>query len=279
MYDQVPGAYYRRSDALLLRTLANIWMVPPAINVALMLLGLVVIRWQRKLGLLICSIAVGSLWLLSTLVVSSYLAVSIETHPAADPEAIKKSKSEAIIVLGASHLDMATEFGVSTPTDAGLVRLHYAASLHNRTGLPIMLTGGRMNRLEVHADVLGESLQSQFGIVAKWYERKSSTIWQNALFSAEILHPDGITDIVLITHAYHMQRAVNLYELAGFSVTPAPTRLHRVYPWRSWLYWMPSVQALELSSSVIHEYLGLLWYRLFSPAGDASEREMKVYAS
>lgn len=262
---------------MLVRMLANIWLVPPAINIVLMLIGLVLMRWKRYLGLFVLSTGVLSLWLLSTFVVSSYLAVSIQKYPAATPDTIEKNKSQAIIVLGASHLDMATEFGVSTPTDEGLVRLHYAANLHNRTGLPIMLTGGQMNRLEIHADVLGESLQSQFGITAKWYERKSSTTWQNALFSAEILHSSGVKNILLVTHSYHMQRAVNLFEWAGFNVTPAPTRLHSVYSWRKWQYWMPDVGALKLSSSVMHEYLGLLWYRIFSPIDDALERKMQLY--
>lgn len=257
--------------------LANTWLVPPAINIALMLFGLLLMRWHRRLGLLVTFIGVISLWLLSTLVLSSYLAVSIEKYPAADPDTIAGNKSQAIVVLGASHFDNASEYGVSTPTDAGLARLHYAANLHNRTGLPIMLTGGQMNRLEIHADVLGESLQSQFGIAARWYERKSATTWQNALFSAEILQSAGITNIVLVTHAYHMQRAAGLFELAGFNVTPAPTQLNRVYPWREWRYWMPDVRALDLSGRVIHEYLGLLWYRFFSPVGSASERNIQLY--
>lgn len=259
---------------MLLRMLANTWLVPPAINIALILFGLLVARWHRRLGGLAIVTGVMTLWLFSTLFFSSYLAVSIEKYPAADPQSIVQKKSQAIIVLGASHLDAASEYGVSTPTDRGLVRLHYAANLHNRTKLPIMLTGGQMNRLEILADVMDESLQSQFGITAKWHERQSETTWQNALFSAEILHPTGVTDIVLITHAYHMQRAVRLFELAGFNVTPAPTQLNRVYPWRDWRFWMPDVRALDLSSNVIHEYLGLWWYRLFSPVDSTTERDI-----
>lgn len=264
---------------MLIRMLANTWLVPPAINIGLVLFGLLLMRWYHRLGIFTVVTGVLSLWLVSTFVVSSWLAVSIQKYPAVGPDTMVQNNAQAIIVLGASHFELADEYGVSTPTDDGLARLHYAASLHNRTGLPILLTGGRMNRLEVHADVLGESLQSQFGISAKWYERKSATTWQNAVFSAEILQTEGITNIVLVTHAYHMQRAVKLFQLAGLNVTPAPTQLSRIFPSREWRYWMPDVRALELSGHVVHEYLGLLWYRLFSPVGRASEREIQFSTS
>lgn len=262
---------------MLVRMLATTWLVPPALNIALVLCGLLLMRMYRRLGLALTIVGVVSLWLLSTLVVSSHLAVSIQKHPATSADIIARNDSRAIIVLGASHLDNAAEYGVSTPTQVALARLHYAAHLHNQTGLPIMLTGGRMNRLEVHADVMGESLQNQFGIAAKWYERKSSTTWQNALFTAEILHPVGNSNIVVVTHAYHMQRAVNLFELAGFNVTPAPTQLSRVFPWQEWRYWLPDATALDLSAKVMHEYLGLLWYRLFTPVDSSFERDVQIY--
>jgi len=68
------------------------------------------------------------------------------------------------------------------------VRLHYAANLHNKTGLRILLTGGPMNKAQdIHSEVLAESLSSQFGISSTWLEKRSATTWQNAAFSAEIL--------------------------------------------------------------------------------------------
>lgn len=262
----------------LVRMLANAWLVPPAVNILTLVVGLLLTRWHRRLGLLVSLAGLFSLWLFSTLFFSSWLAASIERYPVASPETIKHNEVQVIIVLGSGHLDMADEYGVSTPTANGLVRLHYTANLHRRTGLPVMLTGGPMNqRQEVHADIMGESLQSQFGISARWFERKSATTWQNALFSAEILQPVGVTNVALVTHSYHMQRAVKLFELAGFKVTAAPTRINGVYPWRDWRFWIPRVQALDLSSGVLHEYLGLWWYSMVSPLGNSTERELRLY--
>ena len=116
-------------------------------------------------------------------------------------------------------------------------------------------------------------MQSQFGVTAQWLEIESATTWQNALFSARILHPQNVKNIVLVTHSYHMARSVMLFELAGFTVLPAPTRLSSAYPWREWRYWIPEIKGLQLSASVMHEYFGLLWYQFVSPLESEAEQQ------
>ena len=255
------------------------WLVPPAINILFMVCGLVLTRWYRKTGTVILLFGLFSLWLMSSLWFSSLLASSIERYPAIDPNAMQHSEAQAIVVLGTTHLDDAAEYGLTTPDERALVRLHYAASIHRRSGLPVMLTGGPMNKQQdIHAEVLAESLQSQFRIKAKWLEGKSATTWQNALYSAEQLHPQNVKNIVLVTHSYHMARSVMLFELAGFTVLPAPTQMSTAYPWREWRYWLPEISGLQLSASVMHEYLGLLWYYFVSPADNSAERQYTLPA-
>jgi len=247
-------------------------LLPPGINIVLIVVGLLVVKLVRRSGLILISTGVISLLLLSTPVVSALLLLSIEDHRAVVPETIPKDRPMAIVVLGAGHSDVASEYGVSTPTDGGIVRLHYATSLHRRTELPILLTGGPLNaRRNIHSEVLARTLKNEFKIEAKWLERKSATTWQNALYSAEILQGEGITDIVVVTHSYHMRRAVHLFQLAGFNVIAAPTQLGSPYNWRDWRYWLPNSGAMDLSSKVMHEYIGLLWYRLVSPVGNTFE--------
>jgi uncharacterized SAM-binding protein YcdF (DUF218 family) len=203
----------------------------------LIVIGLLLIRRFYRTGLFLAMTGVLSLGLFSTLVVAGRLAVSLDHYPVFDTRSA--ALPQAIVVLGAGHHDGAAEYGTSTPTDEGLVRLHYAASLHRRTGLPIMLTGGPMNlRGTIHSKVLATSLERVFGLQAAWLEEKSITTWENALYAAEILLPAGVTDIALVTHSYHMPRAVKLFELAGFNVTPAPTRLNGIYDWRRLNHWL-----------------------------------------
>ena len=139
-----------------------------------------------------------------------------------------------------------------------------------------MTTGGPMNRRQdVHADVLATALDV-YNVEVNWREQRSATTWQNALFSAEMLLPLGIENVIVVTHSYHMARAVMLFELAGFSVMPAPTELSATFPIGVAKYWGASTEALDLSHDVLHEYLGLLWYSLVSPVGNANERNLEL---
>ena len=263
----------------MLRSLVSALLMPPAINIIGVFVGLLLLRLVKRTALFVMLLSLLSLWLLATPLFSSMLHGSIEKYPAIDSFAIARHSPQAIVVLGAAHYDAAAEYqGQAVPTAYGLTRLHYAAYLQQQTGLPVMLTGGPMNRdQDVHAQVLERAL-AVYGVETRWREERSATTWQNALFSADILLPLGVQNVIVVTHSYHMLRAVQLFELAGFNVLPAPTELSTRFPWRRWAYWVPDTKSLALSHSVLHEYLGLVWYRWVSPVANVSEREIRLPA-
>ena len=246
-----------------MQTLLKIWLIPPAINMVVILLGLLLLRMFFKTGIVLILLSVVSLYLLATPNISSRLGHSLEDYRAVQIEDLPKNENIYIVVAGSSHYVLASEFGTSSPVPSGLVRLHYAANLHRRTGYPILLSGGPIpGHIEPNAEVMARSLEQEYKITAKRLETKSSTTLENALLSAEILRPEGINKILLVTQSYHMKRAVILFEHAGFEVIPAPTQLSDRYDLNNWLFWMPDAENLLLSSRVIYEYIGILWYGL-----------------
>ncbi len=260
----------------MLRALASTVLMPPTANLLLILFGWLISRYLKWTGRLLVVLGLASLWLLSTPVVSSFLHSTIEQYPALEPAQAKSSGAGAIIVVGRAHFDDAREYGGKpAPVPAALSRLHYAAYLHRQTDLPLLTTGGPMNRdRDIHAEVLASAFDI-YRIPVQWTEGRSSTTWQNALFSAEILLPLGIGKVIIVTESYHMARAVMLFEAAGFDVTPAPTQMSTSFPLTAAAYWVPDTEALDLSHDVLREYLGLLWYRLVSPVGNTRERDLK----
>ncbi|MEM7256404.1 MAG: YdcF family protein [Pseudomonadota bacterium] len=261
----------------MLRTIASFVLIPPTANLLLILFGWLISRYLRRLGGVLIVAGVVSLWLLATPVVSSYLHSTIEKYPALSLQQARNSGAQAIIVLGDTHFDRAAEYdNQAAPVPSGLSRLHYAAWLHRESGLPLLTTGGPMNRdQDVHAEVLARSL-GVYGAEVTWQEGRSATTWQNALFSADILLPQGVRHVLVVTQSYHMARAVRLFELAGFQVTAAPTQMSTTFPLNVWQYWMPGTEELDLSHDVLREYLGLLWYRLVSPVGNSTERDLQL---
>jgi uncharacterized SAM-binding protein YcdF (DUF218 family) len=92
-------------------------------------------------------------------------------------------------------------------------------------------------------------------------EDRSTSTYENALYSAAILRPRAIRRILLVTDAVHMLRARRTFEKLGFDVIPAPCRFHPVYQWGPEDF-LPSLHAIAWNEEVMHEAAGLLWYVL-----------------
>ncbi|HLO64577.1 MAG TPA: YdcF family protein, partial [Azonexus sp.] len=113
------------------------------------------------------------------------------------------------------------------------------------------------------AAVMADILAREFGVAVRWQEDESQDTAGNARQSAQLLNPDGVRRIVLVTQAFHMPRARLLFEAQGFTVIPAPAHfvarggndfeLHSL---------LPSAAALHNSYYALHEWLGIGWAHL-----------------
>jgi uncharacterized SAM-binding protein YcdF (DUF218 family) len=81
--------------------------------------------------------------------------------------------------------------------------------------------------------------------------------------SAPLLKEGGVQRIALVTHAWHLRRAVPLFESQGVSVIPAGLQFSRTRI-DSILDLLPTPVGLRDSSFALHEWLGILWYNLRS---------------
>lgn len=257
---------------MLYRLLLKFWFLPPMINIVAIVAGLFLLRRHKRTGITLCFAGLMSLWLLSTPYMANQLLLGIERSKAISPlmlPLIAAEKTElgnaAIVVLGSGHYSYMPEYGAPQPDLPALARLNYAAYLYRQTALPIMLTGGvSYGQGEVHAQILADYLQNQLQIQAQWLETRSHTTQQNADFAADILLPLGVNTVLLVTQSHHMRRSVQLFEQAGFTVMAAPTQLaDPQMPVAAIEHWLPNAVDLSLSRSVMHEYLGLLWYNTF----------------
>jgi uncharacterized SAM-binding protein YcdF (DUF218 family) len=66
---------------------------------------------------------------------------------------------------------------------------------------------------------------------------------------------------VLVTHAWHLRRAVPLFEAQGFDVVPAGTQFSRG-SLDTLFDVLPTHTGLRDSTFALHEWLGILWYKL-----------------
>jgi uncharacterized SAM-binding protein YcdF (DUF218 family) len=136
--------------------------------------------------------------------------------------------------------------------------------LAKASGLPVLTTGGLHFGLPPsEAAVMAQSLQDDFGVTVRWQEGQSRTTWENALFTAQILQPQGIKRVVVVTQAWHMPRSRWSFEQAGFEVVAAPVGFMGTARDRPFNGWLPEVRAIWQSGQLLNEVAGLIGYRLF----------------
>lgn len=171
--------------------------------------------------------------------------------------------ADAIVILGGGTYFHAPEYSdQDTISEATLVRLRYGAKLQRETGKPILVTGGKpLGNSVSEAQQMRKSLERDFGVPVRWTEDASDNTFQNAQNSFRILQQAGIRRIYLVTHAWHMPRASDVFRRAGFEVIEAPTAFTTRYR-TDLLTFLPRADSLQDSQIFIHEIIGLLWYRI-----------------
>lgn len=243
-----------------LRYLLKFLLLPPLAQLLGLLLAALLWRRLPRFAKTLAVLSVVSLWLLATPRISGGLIAGLEhQHPLLTPAELVASDAQAIVVISAGLDPTGVEFGRPSASDHTLVRLRYAAFVQRQTGLPILVSGGRVLALNQPslAAIMAADLEEHFRVPVRWFETQSRNTHENARFSAQLLADDGIERILLITEAFHMPRAVLEFERAGLSVVAAPTApLDNSVS--AVLAWVPNAAALSNSTLALHEYLGWL---------------------
>lgn len=247
-------------EAGLWKAIAATLVLPPAGPLLLALVGLLLLRAGRNLGLFVGALGLGLLWFLSCHAVSIELARALlpRVAPVGLVE-LRRARVEAVVVLGGGLLPQAPEYGVPQPSGPTLQRLRYGVRLARVSGLPLAFSGGagwsgRGTATEAEAARL--VARQDFGFDLRWVEGLSRDTRENADRTAALLHRDRIRRIALVTDAWHLPRAVREFERAGFEVLPAPTG--QPLPNSGPIFeWLPSGEGLLASRRVLREWLAL----------------------
>ncbi|MBS1185907.1 MAG: putative transrane protein [Proteobacteria bacterium] len=237
-------------------------LLPPLALVILLATGLTVRRRLPRLAASLILLATIALYVLSTPWVGGLLLKTLEIS--APVSAAQLRTADAIVVLGGGRRTDEAEYGGDTLNSLSLERLRYAVYLHRASGLPILVSGGKPSGGSLaEGRIMQRILQSEYGLSPRWIEEASLTTWDNARLSAPLLKEGGVQRIALVTHAWHLRRAVPLFESQGVSVIPAGLQFSRTRI-DSILDLLPTPVGLRDSSFALHEWLGILWYNLRS---------------
>ncbi len=246
------------STSWMLTNFIAAFVLPPFNLLLLGVAGLLLARRHRKLGGAMAGIALAGIWLLATPLISNALMNSLKPAPVA----LTGKEADAIVILGGGRNLDSIEYGGDTLSRYSIERVRYGAWLAKRLHKPVLVTGGSPNGgTRSEGDIMHDTLRDEFGVATQWVERYSRNTRENARYSAELLRKAGIKRIYLVTHSWHLARAIPEFEAEGFQVVPAGIEysLSRELAPTDFL---PSAYALYQNSLAMHEWIGLLWYRL-----------------
>ncbi len=202
------------------------------------------------------------LWALSSAFVADPLMIALErglTIPA-------NPNGDVIVLLGGGVYDGVPDLsGRGAPSDGMIGRVVTAVRLQHRLGLPVLFTGGSVFAGRTSEASVVKRFMVDLGVPADkiLLEDKSLDTMENARFSREILKQKGLNRPILVTSAFHMRRSIEAFRKTGMEVVPVPSSFH-TGPVRStvWADWFPDAGSLETTATVVHEYLGLVFYTL-----------------
>ncbi|MCP1498120.1 uncharacterized SAM-binding protein YcdF (DUF218 family) [Pseudomonas migulae] len=241
-------------------------LLPPGILLLLLLLAWWFRRSRPRLAGVCFALGLGGFWLMSLPVVVQWSAKALEREPALNRSewATLSQRADAIVVLGSGRERGDLAWGDDQPTGVGLARQRYAARLAKASGLPILTSGGlHFGTPPSEAKLMADSMFEDSGITVRWQEGRSRTTWENAQFSAQVLLPEGIKRVVVVTQAWHMPRAVWSFQQAGFEVVPAPMGFLGVDNALPLGGWMPEFKSIWQSGQLLNEAVGQIGYSMF----------------
>jgi uncharacterized SAM-binding protein YcdF (DUF218 family) len=229
-------------------------VLPPTGPLLVALVGLALLRRRPRWGRALAWLGVLSLLVLSLPLVSHALLRAVDQTPPLD--FARTQAAQAIVILGGGIRRGALEYGGDTLGRLTLERVRYGAIVARRTKLPVLVSGGAVYGGSSEAELMKRALEDEFGVQARWTETRSRDTQSNAVQSAAILLPAGISRILLVAHGFDMPRATAEFASAGLHVTPAPTAVTVGSPLSAHpVEWLPGVSALQGSYYALYELL------------------------
>jgi uncharacterized SAM-binding protein YcdF (DUF218 family) len=216
----------------------------------------------KKTGRILCVSATFCLAAIAILPVGDWALTPLENRFAFDPP----DRVDGIVVLGGDEETEISE-GRGQPVALDSMRRYVMLKDMERRypDAKLVFSGGfAMRHPDGHIPPsdIADLIMTDIGVPTNRmiFEKNSRNTYENAVFSANLVHPNASQKWLLVTSAWHMPRAMGCFRQAGWNVFAAPTGYftpgtYQLVPVR----FEKQIRNLTLAA---HEYVGLLSYWL-----------------
>jgi uncharacterized SAM-binding protein YcdF (DUF218 family) len=212
------------------------------------------------------SFCTASIWL--WLCSMPYVAGALMSHLEKDypPVAARHlPRADAIVLLGGAIRGVASPETLADMSGIG-DRLVFAVAAFKAGKAPFVLVTGGGKEGDVPESALIRDILVTMGIPLEKIvvETRNRVTRDNGRFTSEQLAGMGVESILLVTSAFHMPRAMLVFEPLDLTIYPAPSDYQVLMSdgGPSLGDFLPSVKALQRTTWVFHERVGYWYYKL-----------------
>lgn len=243
---------------MIVQKIVEAFLLPPGLFVTVPLV-LGAIWWRsskKKASLLLC-------FSLFNYVITTSIGTFLFVRPLERAFRVDlPERCDAVIVLGGGVLRGPEVYELRPHT---FKRFISGVELAKTYGAFLIVSGGKLpgSTTKAEALVMGE-LAERFGIAKDkiLIDDESRSTWENAKNVANMLKKLNLKEVILVTSAVHMKRAVLSFERFNVRVHPYPVDYLCDYEALSWIDFVPTRESIEANMLGLHELVGLLWYQL-----------------
>ena len=212
-------------------------------------------------SLLLCYVALPVFALPAT---EHLLLTSLETQNPPSPEI--PTSADAIVVLSGDVFQPDVMRPEAEPGPSTLYRCLHAADLYRQKRLPMILTGATSdpNSDEVGCAPVMRELLTKLGVDPKDFivENNSFSTYENAVACRKIIEERNFHQVVLVTEASHLPRAVRCFRAQGIDVIPSGCQYRSSHLVAQLPAALPGLDAAKMVQRSCHEWEGIVWYWL-----------------
>lgn len=172
------------------------------------------------------------------------------------------NKMPIVVLGGGINYNIPKEDGELSKSS--LERLVRGYKLQNKLESSIIYSGGV---------AVGKTKISEAEIAGKWLgemgvledkinkEEQARTTYENGVYIKEWMKNNDVSNIYLVTSAIHMPRSSAVFSNLNIDFIPVISGYsynHKL----SWLDYLPNRGALTANLAALHEWLGLIWYKI-----------------
>jgi len=249
--------------AFVTKKILSAFLYPLGISAGLSFLGFAIWKTRRACGIAMFCVVTGAIFLvvMSLPITATLLLGSIEKEagPYADAAFLRSKHVRYIVVLGGAG--RTARLSPADRTGPSIFRVMEGVRLWKGVpGCKLVLSGMGFGSEANNPALMGQ-LAIDLGVPRDSLIVKAQawdTCQEARLFSKLV----GREPFALVTSAYHIPRAMMLFQMYGLNPIASPCEFKAEVwpPWYSWV--IPGAKALWESTLVIHEYIGMIRAKL-----------------